>query len=58
MRSITIGQRPVNELKRKRWKYLEDSEVMKVSTRELKEQVLSPDESSVDVVRIAKQADK
>ena len=26
-------------------KYLEDSEVLKVSTRELKEQVLSPDES-------------
>ena len=37
-------------------KYLEDSEVMKVSTRELKEQVLSPDESSVNEVRIARQA--
>ena len=35
-------------------KYLEGSEVFKVSTRELKEQVLSPDESSVGVVRIAK----
>ena len=33
-------------------KYLEDSEVMKVSTRELKEQVLSPDESSVKKVRM------
>ena len=29
---------------------------MKVSTRELKEQVLSPDESSVSTVRIARQA--
>ena len=29
---------------------------MKVSTRELKEQVLSPDESSVNKVRIARQA--
>ena len=37
-------------------KYLEDSEVMKVSTRELKEQVLAPDESSVNMVRIARQA--
>ena len=37
-------------------KYLEDSEVLKVSTRELKEQVLSPDESSVGIVRIAKQS--
>ena len=32
------------------------SEVLKVSTRELKEQVLSPDESSVRKVRIARQA--
>ena len=32
------------------------SEVLKVSTRELKEQVLSPDESSVSIVRIARQA--
>ena len=37
-------------------KYLEDSEVMNVSTRELKEQVLSPDESNVNTVRIARQA--
>ena len=29
---------------------------MKVSTRELKEQVLSPDESTVNIVRIARQA--
>ena len=35
---------------------LEDSEALKVSTRELKEQVLSPDESSVRKVRIAMQA--
>ena len=34
---------------------LEDSEVMKVSTRELKEQVLFPDESSVKKVRIVRQ---
>ena len=37
-------------------KYVEDSEVMKVSTRELKEQVLSPDESSEKMVRKARQA--
>ena len=37
-------------------KYSEDSEAMKVSTRELKEQVLSPDESTVKKVRIARQA--
>ena len=37
-------------------KYLEDSEVLKLSTRELKEQVLSPDESSIRKVRIARQA--
>ena len=37
-------------------KYLEDSEVLKVSTRELKQQVLSPDKSSVSTVRIARQA--
>ena len=36
--------------------FLEDSEVMKVSTSDLKEQVLSPDESSVNIVRIARQA--
>ena len=34
----------------------EDSEVMKVSTRALKERVLCPDESSVNIVRIARQA--
>ena len=37
-------------------KYLEDSEALKVSTRELQEQVLSPNEPSVDKVRIARQA--
>ena len=37
-------------------KYLEDSEALKVSTRELKEQVLSPDESSVSTVRVPRQA--
>ena len=37
-------------------KYLEDSEFMKFSTSELKEQFLSPDESSVKKVRIARQA--
>ena len=37
-------------------KYLEDSEALKVSTRELKEQVLSPNESSAGIVRIARQA--
>ena len=37
-------------------KYLEDSEALKVSTRELKEQVLSPNASSVSTVRIAWQA--
>ena len=36
-------------------KYLEDSGVTKVSTRELKEQVLSPSESSANIVRIARQ---
>ena len=41
---------------KKMLKYLEDSEVLKVSTRELKEQALSPDETSVSVVRIARQA--
>ena len=34
---------------------LEDSEALKASTRELKEQVLSPDESSFSIVRIARQ---
>ena len=38
------------------FKYLDDSEVKKVSTRELKERVLSPNESSVDIERIARQA--
>ena len=41
---------------KKMFKYLEDSEDLKVSTRELKEQVLSPDESSVSTVHIARQA--
>ena len=46
----------MNGLQTKMSKYLEDSEVLKVSTRELKEQVLSPDESSVSMVRVARQA--
>ena len=37
-------------------KCLEDSEALKVSTRELKEQDLFPDESSFSIVRIARQA--
>ena len=37
-------------------RYLEDSEALKVSTKELKEQVLSPDESGVGIVHIARQA--
>ena len=41
---------------KKMLKYFEGSEVLKVSTRDLKEQVLSPDESSVRKVRIARQA--
>ena len=32
-------------------KYLEDSEALKVSTRELEEHVLSPNEPSVDIAR-------
>ena len=35
---------------------VEDSDALKVSTRELKGQVLSPDKSSVSIVRIARQA--
>ena len=41
---------------KKMLKYLEDSEALKVSTRERKEHVLSPDESNVRKVRIARQA--
>ena len=41
---------------KKMLKYLEDSEVTKVSTRELKERILSPNESNVNIMRIAKQA--
>ena len=41
---------------KKMLKYLEDSEVLKVSTREVKEQVLSPNEPSVNIERIARQA--
>ena len=41
---------------KKMLKYLEDTAVMKVSRRDLKEQVLSPDESSVNILRIARQA--
>ena len=37
-------------------RYLEDSEALKVGTRELKEQVLSPNETSVSMVRIARQS--
>ena len=36
--------------------YSEDSEITKVRTRELKERVLSPNESSANIVRIARQA--
>ena len=36
-------------------RYLEDSESLKVSTGDLKEQVRSPDESSVNTERIARQ---
>ena len=39
-------------------KYSVDREVTKVNTRELKEQILSPSESSVKIVRIARQARK
>ena len=41
---------------KKMLKSLEDSEVLKVCTRELKGQVLSPDESSLYTVRNARQA--
>ena len=41
---------------RRMLKYLEDSEVTKVSIRELEEPVLSPNESRIDIVRIARQA--
>ena len=37
-------------------KYLEDSEITKVSTRELEEQVMSPNEPRSSVVRIARQS--
>ena len=40
---------------KKMLKCLEDSKVLKVSTRKLKEHVLSPNESSVSIVRIARQ---
>ena len=36
-------------------KYLENSEVLKVSTREVKEQVLCPNEPSANIVCIARQ---
>ena len=42
-------------LARRMLKYLEDSESKKVGTRELEEQLLSPNESRVNVVRIARQ---
>ena len=38
-------------------KYLKDSEVTKVSTRELKERVRSPNESSVNIVRITRRGE-
>ena len=41
---------------KKMLKYLDDGEALKVSTRELKEQVLSSTEPSVNRVRIARQA--
>ena len=41
---------------RRMLKYLEDSDVTKVSIRELEEQVLSPNERRINVVRIARQA--
>ena len=48
---------PVHQTIAKRMlKYLEDSEGLKVSTRELKEQVLFPKKSSVSMVRIARLA--
>ena len=53
-KSINIGQQSTKRLLAKRMlKYLEDSEALKVSTRELKEQVLSPIEPRVRIVRIA-----
>ena len=36
--------------------YLDESEALKASTKELKEQVLSPNESNVSIVRSARQA--
>ena len=41
---------------RKMLKYLEDSEDLKVSLSELKEQLASPEEAGVSVMQIAKQA--
>ena len=41
---------------RRMLKYLEDSEAAQVSRRELEEQVLSPNESRINIVRIARQA--
>ena len=41
---------------RRMLKFLEDGEVAKVSTRELEEQVSSPNESRINIVRIARQA--
>ena len=41
---------------KKMLRYLEDSESLKVSTGELEEQVLSPDGSSMNIERIARQA--
>ena len=55
MRTTIIGQRLV-KCSEKMLHNSEDSEVTKVSTRELKEQVLSPRELSVNIVRFARQA--
>ena len=41
---------------RRTWSYQHNSEALKVSTKELKEQVLSPNEPSVNMERIVRQA--
>ena len=55
-KTTIIGRRLLNGLQRKCSSILEDSEVTKVSTRELKERAQSPNESSVNIVRMARQA--
>ena len=54
----TIAGQTCEGIAKKMSKCSEDSEVTKVSTSELKEQILSPSESSVKIVRIARQARK